>query len=124
MCISKDKLSDKKDTPKVKAEQIDSNGIQFMRVAPLSKVAIMTLDKHFRQWIEQFNSKQIRAIKERLHTAYIVLDGASIESNGNMATLKGSLSDVEHFNVVSLLHFICLSEFEKNLTKSEIIDSK
>lgn len=114
----------KKDTSKVKAEQID-NGIHFMRVAPLSKMAIMTLDKHFRQWIEQFNSKQIRAIKEKLHTAYIVLDGALIESNGNNnATLNGSLSDVEHFNVVSLLHFICLSEFEKNLTKSEIIDSK
>ena len=104
-------------------EQVQG-GIKFIRLAAHSKLTVMTLDKHFRQWIEQFNSKQIRTIKEQLYTAYIVLDGPWIQSDGNEARLKGSLSDMEHFNVASLLHFMCLSEFEKNLTKSEIIDSK
>ena len=119
-------------------------------------MSVMTLDQKFRNWIQQFNSKQIRLIKERLHTAYIVPDGSQVwvvnsfllevlaeliilenlsvqygdlkklmkTGDENCRKLVGTLSDMEHFNIVSLLHFICLSEFEKNLTKSEIIDSK
>ena len=36
----------------------------------------------------------------------------------------GSLSDTEHFHIISLLHYMFVSEFEKNLTTSELMDSK
>ena len=111
-----------------KVDNLTSNnsGVRFMRLQPNNEAEIMVLDKSFRSWIEQFNSKQIRTIKERLYTAYILVDESRLAFGDSVefGILNKSLSEMEHFNVVSLLHFICLSEFEKNLTKSEIIDSK
>ena len=55
---------------------MDDPDIIFLRVKPTNRMSVMTLDQKFRDWIQQFNSKQIRTIKERLHTAYIVPDGS------------------------------------------------
>ena len=55
---------------------MDGPDIIFLRVKPTNRMSVMTLDQKFRDWIQQFNSKQIRTIKERLHTAYIVPDGS------------------------------------------------
>ena len=70
--------ADKKGTadPQIKVESMDGPDIIFLRVKPTNRMSVMTLDQKFRDWIQQFNSKQIRTIKERLHTAYIVPDGS------------------------------------------------
>lgn len=57
---------------------MDGPDIIFLRVKPSNRMSVMTLDQKFRNWIQQFNSKQIRVIKERLHTAYIVPDGSQV----------------------------------------------
>ena len=119
--------------------QISSSPPKFHVLHPNNRKDLLVLDNHFRTWIQQFNSKQIRAMKEHLWSINICIDDVdwNLNVDGSRSPpgecqpdpdqnyfFLGSLSDTEHFHIISLLHYMYVSEFEKNLTTSELMDSK
>jgi len=105
--------------------QISSSPPKFHVLHPNNRKDLLVLDNHFRTWIQQFNSKQIRAMKEHLWSINICIDDVDWNLNvDGSRSPPGSLSDTEHFHIISLLHYMYVSEFEKNLTTSELMDSK
>ena len=55
-------------------KSITSDKKQFVSLAPGNRRELFALDKSFRENIENFNSKQIRAIKEQLYTSNIIIN--------------------------------------------------
>ena len=61
--------------------QIASSPPKFHVLHPNNRKDLLVLDNHFRSWIQQFNSKQIRAMKEHLWSINICIDDADWQMN-------------------------------------------
>ena len=61
--------------------QIASSPPKFHVLHPNNRKDLLVLDNHFRNWIQQFNSKQIRAMKEHLWSINICIDDTDWKSN-------------------------------------------
>ena len=61
--------------------QIASSPPKFHVLHPNNRKDLLVLDNHFRSWIQQFNSKQIRAMKEHLWSMNICIDDADWQTN-------------------------------------------
>ena len=61
--------------------QIASSPPKFHVLHPNNRKDLLVLDNHFRSWIQHFNSKQIRAMKEHLWSINICIDDADWKLN-------------------------------------------
>ena len=63
--------------------QIASSPPKFHVLHPNNRKDLLVLDNHFRTWIQHFNSKQIRAMKEHLWSINICIDDADWKLNAD-----------------------------------------